>query len=43
MVRHSQDYHPIVNVALGLTSSMPFLAKKGDLFPYGTTKSETLR
>ena len=28
MVGHSQDYHPIVNVAISLISSMPFLAKR---------------
>ena len=43
MVGHSQDYHPIVNMALSLISSMLFLAKKGALFPYDTTTSEALR
>ena len=40
MVGHSQDYHPIVNLALRLISSIPFLAKREVLFLYATTTSE---
>ena len=43
MVGHSQDYYPIVNVAISLMSSMPFLAKRRALFLCDTTTSEILR
>ena len=37
------SYHLIVNVALSLISSMPFVAKREDLILYDTITSETLR
>ena len=41
MVGHSQKYHPIINVALSLISSIFFL-EKGGFVSYNITASETL-
>ena len=39
MIGHSQDYLPIVNTAISLTSSIPFVEKRGALFLCDTTTS----